>query len=519
MKSYFLSIDLGTESARAAIIDGTGSFLGMGVAPNTNISPKPGWVEQSVFQWENSIGAAVREAISKSGISKEAITAIGVDATSPTLVVLGKNGRPLRNAVMWMDIRAVQEAEAISSLEDAALKYVGFGKVSPEWLPCKVAWLKRHETEVYEEAATLFDHTDWLFYYLTGERTVDLCSATARNFYNATDEVFPRSLYDKAGIGDACEKFPNRTVSLGSIEGRLSKSVSEKLGLKSGIPVAAGGPDGYIGVIGVNALSAGRMALITGSSQLILGLTETAAHFNGINGTFPDILIPGLHVVEAGQTSTGSVLRWFKDNFVNEKIEEEARDRGISVYSLLDEKAALLPPGSDGLVVLEHWQGNRTPWVDPHSRGVIRGLTLHHRPEHLYRSIMEAVVYGAEVILQKFREHSIHVETLVACGGASTSSLWMQLFADITGKPIIIPKTSQSVMLGNAVIAAAAIGDYPSIQEAANSMVHIERTVDPDSKTLQRYMPYVKHYIHTYESLCKDSRRLVETASHASNKG
>jgi len=514
MDRYFLSIDLGTESVRAAVIDSTGNFLSIGISPNTNISPRPGWVEQSVLQWEESIVKAVQEALFKSGVSNENITAIGIDATSPTLVVLDKQGKPLRNAIMWMDIRAVEEAEIISSLEDDALKYVGFGKVSPEWLPCKVAWLKLHETQVYEAAATLFDHTDWLFYYLTGERTVELCSATARNFYNATNEVFPRTLYKKMGIGDAHEKFPPRNISIGAIEGKLLKTISKKLGLKPGTPVAAGGPDGYIGVIGVNALEAGKMALITGSSQLVLGLTKNEAHFKGINGTFPNILIPGMHVVEAGQTSTGSVLKWFRDNLVNAKIEKQARDKHISVYSLLDEQAAGLPPGSDGLIVLEHWQGNRTPWVDPHSRGVIRGLTLHHRPEHIYRAIMEAVAYGADVILQKFQEYHIDVDELVACGGASNSMVWMQIFADITGKPIIIPKTSQSVLLGDAVIAAAAIGHYSSIHESANSMVQIDKFVEPNKNNYEQYKPFVEHYIQTYERLCDDSRRLVERTKH-----
>ncbi|MCG8478120.1 MAG: hypothetical protein MI724_03420, partial [Spirochaetales bacterium] len=470
MAGYVLGIDAGTESVRAGIYDETGRCLAFGSSANTNIHEKPAWAEQSIAQWDASLVEAVGIAIRKSGVDSNDIRAVGVDGTSCTVVFLDEEGRPLRDAIMWMDVRSAAEAEEIAGCGDPALKYVGFRNVSAEWFPCKTLWVKRHEPDTYRRAHTIFEHTDWLAYRLTGEITANINTTTIRWFYNRREGGFPTSLYEKIGLGDIFPKLPTRILDIGEVVGTVSPEVAEKTGLPAGIPVAAGGADAYMGVIGVNALSPGRVALITGSSQLHLGLTDTELHAPGLFGSFPDAVIPGYDVVEAGQISTGSVLKWFVSNFVGADLTEEAARRGGSIYDVLNPQAAALPPGSEGLVVLEHWQGNRTPWVDAASRGVIRGLTLGHGPAHIYRAIMEGVVYGTAVILRRMEEHGFAVGEMIASGGATQSDLWMQLHADITGKPIVIPEEQQAVSLGSAIAGAVAADMYGSLGEAAAAM-------------------------------------------------
>jgi ribulose kinase len=287
--------------------------------------------------------------------------------------------------------------------------------------------------------------------------------------------------------------------------------MAEATGLTAGTPVAGGGADAFIGVIGINALRPGTAALITGSSTLVIGIAEKEIHERGLFGSYPDAIIPGLQVIEGGQVSTGSVVHWFTSGFVGADITAQAAARKCSVYDVLNEKALQIPAGSEGLIVLEHWQGNRTPWTDPLSRGVIRGLTLGHTPAHVYRAILEGVAYGTEVILRRMRKGGVRVDSLVACGGATQSPLWMQIHADVSGTEIGIPEEQQAVTLGSAIAASVAAGLHPDLNTAADAMVRVNRVVRPDARAHERYKPLVGQYEETYESLKDASHRLVES--------
>jgi len=422
---------------------------------------------------------------------------------------LDKSGQPIQDAMMWMDVRAIDEANEIAESGDPALRYVGNGRVSAEWFPCKALWIKRHSPDVYERATTIFEQTDWLAFVLTGELTTNINTKSIRWFYDQSRGGLPRSLYQCIGLEDIFPKIPERTVVLGEIVGSVTADIAREFGFRKGIPVAGGGADAFVGMVGVNALKPGRMSLITGSSHLQLALSEAEVHAPGIFGSYPDAVLPGLHVVEAGQISTGSVVKWFKDTFVESASAGVTSGRSNISYKALDEEAARIHPGSDGLVVLEHWQGNRTPWVDPTSRGVIRGLTLSHTRAHVYRAILEAIVYGTTVILDRFRTLGIHVTELVACGGATRSPFWMKLHADITGKTILVPEEQEAVSLGSAILAATATGAYGSIEEAANHMVRIRTRVEPDLSLTEEYEFYVEQYRHMYMLLKDDSQATV----------
>ena len=509
MAEYVLGIDAGTESIRAGIYDSTGRCLGFGLGENRNYHRHAGWGEQKIEEWEVALPNAIRGALGQSGVDPGDVKGIGVDGTSCTLVFLDENGRPLRDAVMWMDIRASKEAAEIAACGDPALKYVGFGNVSPEWFPCKALWIKRNEPDVYRKANVILEHTDWLVYALSGEITTNINTATVRWFYNNREGGFPRSLYRTIGLEEVFEKLPERVVMIGEVAGTLCREMAEATGLPEGIPIAGGGADAYMGVIGVNALEAGKLALITGSSQLQIGVSDTEVHARGLFGSFPDAILPGLQILEAGQISTGSVVKWFTSKFINAEITAEAQKRGGSVYDVLNEQAGELPPGSEGLLVLEHWQGNRTPWVDPNSRGVIRGLTLKHGPAHIFRAIMEGVAYGTRTIIDRMEGEGFGINEIIACGGSTQSDLWMQITADVTGKPIAIPAEQQAVSLGSAIAATVPAGMYGSINEAADAMVRVAKRVDPNPEATAVYEEYVRQYTATYEALKDESARLV----------
>ena len=221
-----------------------------------------------------------------------------------------------------------------------------------------------------------------------------------------------------------------------------------------------------------------------------------------------DAVVPGQYSVEGGQTSTGSVVKWFKDHFARESAEEAAR-RGVDVYEVLNKKAAKVSPGSEGLVVLDYWQGNRTPYTDAEARGMIWGLSLHHGEGHLFRAILEGICYGTEHILRTMRENDFACTEGVICGGATKSELWMQIHADVSNLPISFTKVAEAPALGAAILGAVGAGVYPDAPSAAAEMVHVERSIEPDQERHEEYQFYVDKYVETYPRM----RELVHDVS------
>jgi ribulose kinase len=203
------------------------------------------------------------------------------------------------------------------------------------------------------------------------------------------------------------------------------------------------------------------LALITGSSHVIIGQAAAAIHDPGFWGAYTDAIIPGQYTVEAGQASTGSVVAWFKNTCAGGAAAEATR-RGVDPYVVLSELAAEIPVGSEGLVVLDYFQGNRSPYTDPQARGLISGLSLRHGTGHLFRAILEGICYGTELILTTLRRHDFELRSIVAAGGATRSELWMQLHADVSNVPISITRETESPALGAAMLAAVGPGSTPT---------------------------------------------------------
>lgn len=512
--NYVLGIDLGTSSARVGIFDLTGSSIIFSVEPYPLYTPRSGWAEQKPEEWWDAICKASRKAISLSGIDPRKIIGMSVDTTCCTVLLLDKDMNPIRPAIMWMDVRASAQAKKIAQTGDPSLKYNGYGNVSAEWMPCKALWLKENEPENYKKAKHVIECTDWLMYRLTDVLTASINTATTRWYYDRPNGGWPRQFYAKIGLEDLVDKFPSDVIDMGVATGKLIKRAAEELGLVPGILVGEGGADAFVGMIGLDVVKPGRMALITGSSHLHLGLSNKEIHYQGMFGSYPDAIVPGLHLIEGGQISTGSIINWFKSNYCG-NIEKLATERGCSIYDLLNEQAELLPIGSEGLIVLDYFQGNRTPYSDSDVRGLMYGLSLKHTPAHIFRAIIEAICYGTEVIFSTFEKAGMRPESIYISGGAAKSSLWLQTHANVSNTPIYIPEVSEAPCLGSAILGAVAAGAYTNIQEAAHKMVRIMGKIEPENEKYQEYKFYYQKYAELYGNL-KDW--MHEVTLHSNSK-
>jgi FGGY-family pentulose kinase len=497
--TYVLGLDVGTQSLRAAVVDLHGRTVAFGVSPIETLYPKPAWAEQSPAQWWQAAGAAVRQALQKANLPGHAIAGIGLDCTACTVVACDDLGNPLRPALLWMDQRSSREAEDISRTNDPVLRYVS-GRVSPEWMLPKALWIKRNEPEVYARAARVVECTDWMMHRLTGQWTLALNHVAVKWNYARPDGGWPLAMMRAVGLDDLPAKWPEAIVPLGRGDGTLTAEAASFLGLRAGTPVAQGGIDAYLGMLGLGATGDGDVAVIVGSSTCHLAQSKEGVFGSGAAGCYPDATVEGLYTVEAGQTATGSILDWYRRHFAGNE-QAEADRRGVNVYQILDEKAAAVPAGSDGLVVRDDWQGNRSPFKNPNARGVISGLTLSHGPGHIFRALYEATACGTRHILEDASAHGLKVERVFLGGGGAKSPVWLQIHADVLNRPIHLTRETESCALGAAMAAALAAGAFPDFDAAARAMVAVEKVVTPNAANAAVYDDLFRRYVETYHAL------------------
>lgn len=520
MTQVYMGIDLGTGGCRVGLFDDRGRPLAFHNTPVTAIHPHPSWVEQDVDEWWQALAASTRAALARSGIDPAQIAGIGFDATSATLVALDGAGKPLRNAIMWADVRASEQAGRASEIDHWARLYNGEGKdpASAEWFVFKAMWLKENEPDVWARSAWILDAPDWMGLRLTGRPAVNLCSASLKMYHNNDHGGFPVDFYERLGVGDLMDKMPSQVNAMGEPLGTLSPEAAEELGLVAGTPVAQGGIDAEAGMIGMNVLAPGRMALITGSSNCLLAQSAIPLYGAGMFGAHTDALVRGQYTIEASQASTGSVIRWFLENSAKDLV-EAAKNGGPSPYEVLNEASKDIPPGSDGVLVLEYFQGNRSPYTDAKARGTITGLTLSHRREHIYHAIQEATCYGLELNLRTMRAAGYEPRAITACGGALSSPEWLKMHADVTGLEITVTEIQDAPTLGSAMMGALAAGRFADLQEAADAMVHYSAVIKPDPARHEEYRYWVDEYAALFPAIRDIQHRTAERAEKSHKAG
>ena len=489
--AYLLGIDGGTESIRAIVFDLEGRAKGSKASAYQTQFPKPSWAEQDPEDWWRCLGEAVRGAVAAAGISADQVIGISVDTTCCSVVAVDSHGKPVRPAMIWMDVRSAKEAGDVAASGDEALRINsdGRGPVSAEWMIPKSLWMKRNQPELYAKAARICEYQDYINWCLTGRWVASLNNMAVRWHYQSRQGGLPLSLLDKLDLADLEQKWPPLIVRSGDVIDVLTRAAAEHMGLKAGTPVVQGGSDAFIGMIGLGVTEPGEMALITGSSHLHLGIAAREVHGPGIWGTYMDAVYPDKPVIEGGQTSTGSVIAWFKRHFAAQ-----------TSFEALNEEAAKIEPGSEGLLVLDHFQGNRTPYTDALSRGAITGLTLKHTPAHIYRAIIEGICLGTKLIVENFGT-AFTPKRIVVAGGATNSPLWLQIHADTIGAPLELTEVSDAPALGCAVLAAFGAGRFRSIEEGAKAMVRVNRTIEPDATNAARYNAFYPQYRALYSAL------------------
>ncbi|MDV7143943.1 FGGY-family carbohydrate kinase [Tropicimonas sp. TH_r6] len=495
--SHFLGVDVGTGSARAGLFDGAGRLLGTKAVAIETFRPAPDFAQQSSAEIWAAVCAAVRGARAAAGVPETDVAGIGFDATC-SLVVAGADGAPVsvspggeaaQDVILWMDHRAMGDAEEINALGGAPLSYVG-GVISPEMEMPKLRWLKRELPESWAAAERFWDLPDWLVHRATGSETRSLCSTVCKWTYlgnkgtsgEGWDDAFLAriGLEELAGTGHAAigEAF----AAPGAPCGRLNAQAAEELGLRPGTAVAASMIDAHAGAVGTLGMELGeaditaRLAMIAGTSTCHIGLTRDPVFVPGVWGPYFGVVLDGYWALEGGQSAAGALIdAVLARHSATATLAAEAG--GQRVTDLLDARLEAMGPETATLTANRHVQpdfhGNRSPRAEPWRHGGFDGLTLETGPESLaldYLATVQALAYGTRAILEAMRAQGAGFDTLVMSGGLARNALYLREHADATGCTILVPDQPEPVLLGSAMLGAVAAGAHPDLPSAMAAM-------------------------------------------------
>jgi L-ribulokinase len=532
MAKYSIGLDFGTNSCRALIVNiSDGQELASHVFDYPSgdagviIDPKdPNLARQNPADYIKGIEVTITESLKKAkqndpGFLPENVIGIGVDTTGSSPMPVDAEGMPLNfndkfknvpAAMVWLWKDHTSFAEAKLITETAAkhrpeyLAKIG-GVYSSEWYWSKLLHCEKENPEVFNSVYSLVEICDWIPAVLTGNTKPEnikrsICAAGHKAMYNKNwgglpDEEFLNLLSPK--LGEIRKRLTQKTFSSEESIGTLSKEWADKLGLSPKVSIAVGAFDAHMGAVGAG-IKTGTLVKIMGTSTCDIMISpnkEKLADIPGVCGIVDGSVMGDFYGIEAGQSAVGDIFLWFVNNLVPEKYGKTTDEKFLNL-----EKAAIeLKPGESGLLALDWNNGNRTILVDVRLTGMLLGQTLHTQPHEIYRALIEATAFGALAIIDRIEEYGVKINEVVNCGGlAAKSPLLMQIYADVTNRPMKISRSDQTPALGAAIFGAVSAGEnvsgFKDIYEAQRVMTGIGKTFDPIPENYDIYKKLYKLY-------------------------
>jgi xylulokinase len=486
-----LGIDIGTSSTKAVLMDASGKLLACSQSEYPIDSPRPGWAEQHPETWWEAVRETVGAVLSESGASAKEIAGIGLSGQMHGTVLLDRDRSLLRPAIIWADRRSQKQCEAITEfLGKEKLRELAGNFMSPGFTAATLLWLKEKEPETFSRIATVLLPKDYVRFRLTGELGTDMTDASSSLLLDVGRRIWSGELIRLVDI--SLEQLPPLHESQ-NVVGSVTAAAAKELGLTERTPVVAGGGDQSMAAIGNGVVQEGTALSTIGTGGQLFTPTEAFK-------TDPELrlhsfchAVPEMWHLMGAILSAGLSLRWVRDRISPGKN-----------YQQIDEAAASVAPGSDGLIFLPYLLGERTPHLDPSARGCFVGLTFHHSFGHIARSVMEGVAFAMRDCLNLFLRLGVDLEKIIVSGGGARSKLWRQIQADVYGREVVTLPTREEAATGAAVLAGAGVGVYPSLKRACAELIKPESSTPPLRENIKRYAELYDVFRSLYPAL-KDS--------------
>ncbi len=477
-ENFYLGIDAGTTGIKAAVFDANGTPHGIGLKEYTLETPEPDIVELEVDQYWSSTKEAIEIAVKSAGISAKQIRALSITGQAETLILTDVAGRPLHKAIVWLDNRAVDEAQTIATTfgSESLFRMSGQTEMLPCWPAAKILWLRYHEPEIFAKIGKFLMVEDYLAWKLTGTFATCRGLMPSSLYFDIRTGQYDSRMLEFIGI--KLEQLPE----LRDAGEPIGKCIKNDSIIAQGTQVAAAPIDHVCGNLGSGCIGKGVISETTGCTlalcvafpQLIYDEQRRLSTFLGF--------IPGTFVLLPWAPTAGMLLKHFRDEFASDMS-----------YPEFDREATRVEPGSNGLLLLPHCAGAVSPICNPQARGVAYGITLAHKRGHWARAIMESVAYLLRDNIEALGDLGATVSEIRALGGATKSQLWLQIKADVLNLPIVVTECEEATALGAAILGAVAVGDIKNATDGALHMVRTASLVKP-SKNVATYQEFFSQY-------------------------
>jgi xylulokinase len=488
----FLGLDIGTTSTIGILIDDRGGTLATARRPATLHSDDANWAEEDPGEWWRNVGEISRELVAAAGIAPSDVAAIGVTGMLPAVILLDRDGAPIRRSIQQNDARATRELAAFAAgmPEDAFLALTGTG-YSQQLVGPKLMWLRDHEPEHFRRARAVLGASDFITARLTGTLQVEHNWALESGFVDLATGAYDERLVALAGVDPALLPPIRRSDE---VVGRLLPDAARHLGLVEGVPVVAGCADHVASAFVCGASNNGDLVIKFGGAADILLSSDRPVRDRRL---FMDYhIVPGLYFPNGCMAAGGNLLNWILANFAGAALAEAAA-AGVSPHQWLDRAAAERRPD---LLLLPYILGEKTPLMDPHARGTLVGLGLHHTVADIWRAALEGIVFGMRHHVDTFLDCGLTVTNVRAADGGAASDLWLQIAADVLERPVTRIDRHPGSSLGAAFVAAMGTGhldDWSLIR----TYVAPGRVFTPRPEASAAYARTYANWRETYERL------------------
>ena len=493
-----IGLDIGTTALKAAVFDTSGKLLAVSTQEYSLLTPQVNYVEETGEVYWNALKNAVKDLNEKYPFDREDEAALAISAQGETLFFLDEKGKLLRNAIVWMDNRAQEEARQLKEKfgDETCYKVTGQVSFEPCWPASKILWVKNHEPEVFQKTRKFLLIEDYFIYRLTGLYATEgslVCSST---YWDIREKRYWKEMLDYIGISES-QLAP--VYESGEAVGTIKKETAEELGLPVNLTVCTGALDQAAGAIGAGNCREGFFSETIGAALAICAPVSRPVWDPNRKMPLHYFAVADTYMIHTF-TNGGMTLRWCRDKFC--PVEMQAQKLGIEdAYNMISKEAGQIPPGSDGLIMLPHLAGSNAPDVNARAKGVWFGFTLQHTRAHFMRSVMESLGYIVKRNIDSLADMGIQVKEIRSLGGGSKSQIWNQIKADICQIPLETVTSVEAASLGAAILAGKGTGVFEDIYQAVESMVDIKRRTEPDPENAEIYRQGYQMYQKLFRDL------------------
>ncbi len=506
-KKYLMGFDLGTQGSKGIIIDFEGNLVAYSYCPHDVIHKKPEWSEHDALQtWWGDFITVSQDLLKKSGILPGAIASIGISAILPCMLPVDEDGKPLRNAILYgIDTRTEEEIKILNEqIGEKKIWDITKTPLSTQSVGPKVFWFKRNEPEMFKKTEKILSANGFIIAQLTSKYVTDRSTAKETSpFYSFVTGQWDDEMCDAVGISK--KQLPD-IIEAYDIAGTVTHQAATATGLCEGTPVVAGTGDFLAELLSMGGRD-GDTFITYGSTIQIFHMTNQPVFIDSLT----TVLYPvdGLYLVGGGTAASASITKWFRDEFASSERSIE-KEKGINAYQQLSDLAEGIPAGSNGLMLLPYFAGERSPLWDPKARGILAGLTLFHTKAHIYRAILEGTCYSVKHHVDVMESAGLAVSKLISTGGGIKSRTWTQIMSDITGSEQLCYSNSMGAPAGAAYLAGIGIGAFKDMSVMRNKWIRDTWLVKPKQDNRYIYEKLYKLYRSLYLSTKKQMHELAE---------